>query len=79
MIRLDDDIVDVDVSVATDLVGEALLHHALVRGTIVLETEGHCCVAVCTERCDEGRVFFVCLSHFDLAITRVGVEEAERL
>ena len=58
-----DSVVHVDLDVASDLLSEAVLHHALVCCTHVLEPRGHTCVAVDTVGCYEGCVVFVFFSH----------------
>ena len=68
MLGLDDDVVDIDLDVASDLVLKAGLHHALVRGTSVLEPEGHSCVVVNTMGCDEGSFLLVFDFHPNLVV-----------
>ena len=65
---LDDYVVNIDLDVSSDLLLKAVLHHALVSGTRVLEPEGHCCVAVDAKRRDECCFVFVFLLHPDLVV-----------
>jgi hypothetical protein len=55
------------------MVLEAALNGSLVSHTIVLEPEGHSCVAVITKRRDERRLDLVFFFERDLVITRVAV------
>ena len=53
LLGLDDDVVNVHLDIASDLLLEVVLHHTLVCGTRVLQPEGHRCVTVNTKGCDE--------------------------
>ena len=64
----DDDVIDVDLDVASDLLFDSIFHHTLVRSTHVLEPEGHSCVAVDPDWGYERRFFFVFLLHPYLVI-----------
>ena len=75
---LHDHVVDVDVDVAANLAREAFLHAPLVGRPGVLEAEGHGGVAEGSEWGDERRLLLVLDGHFDLVVTRIGVEETQR-
>lgn len=51
---LHDDVIDIDLCVAPNLVSEALEHATLVRGSSILQIEVHGDITKCSERGDEG-------------------------
>ena len=59
MFCLDNDIIDIGLSVAPDLPLEASLNGLLVGGAGILEAERHGVVAVGPERGDEGRLLLI--------------------
>jgi hypothetical protein len=61
------------------LVLETVLDGMLVCGPRVFDPERHYCVAVGTERRDEGRFDLVILVKSDLVITRVAIEKGQQL
>jgi hypothetical protein len=77
--HFDDDIIDVDLDVATDLFLQACLHAPLIGGSGVLEPEGHCHVAVHPMWGDERCLVFVFDFQLYLVISRVGVKERKAL
>src|SRR3954462_12730687 len=68
-VSFDDDVVDVDLDVSADLVSQACLHHPLVRGSGVFQSEGHCSVAEYAIGGDERGVFFIFFLHPDLVVS----------
>jgi hypothetical protein len=76
---LDDDIVNVDLNIATDLFLQACLHAPLIGGSGVLEPEGHCHVAVYPMWGDECCLVFVFDLQLYLVVSGVGIEEREAL
>lgn len=77
--RLEHDVVDVDVDIVADLFLEARLHAALVGGFGVLEAEGHGGVVVAPKRRGECCLLLILDSHLDLVVAGVAVQKAERL
>ena len=65
----DDDVVDVDLDDLPDEPFEACLHCALVRGTSVLQPEGHCLVAENAVGCDECCLLLIVDVQSDLLVT----------
>jgi hypothetical protein len=57
--ELDDDVVNIDLDVAADLLLQARLHTPLIGGSGVLEPEGHRHVVVYPVRGDESCLVFV--------------------
>jgi hypothetical protein len=68
-----DDVVDVDLQVAVDLLPETLLHALLEGGPSVSEAERHRSVAESTEGSDEGCGQLISGIHCDLVIPGVRI------
>ena len=75
----DQQVIDVRLHVAADLVPEDFVHQALVGGTSVLQPEWHDPIAIQAMFGDEGGVFFIFRSHTNLVVAGEGVHEAEQL
>ena len=56
---LDDDVIDISLSIAPDLLLEASPNGLLVGGTGILEAEHHGVIAVSPEGGDEGRLLLI--------------------
>ena len=72
-----DNVVYVDLDVSSNLLLEAVLHHALVGCACVLEAEKHCGVAVEPKWGYERRFLFILFLHPYLVVTRVSIQEGQ--
>ena len=77
LLGLDDDIVDVGVRVAANLVVQAFLRATLVCSSRILQAEWHGGVAVRAIGGDEGGLELIVRVQRDLVVPGVGVEEGE--
>ena len=68
LLRLDDDVIHIDVDVSTNLWQHALLHAPLECRTGVLQTKRHGGVAVDPEGRDEGGLQVISWIHLDLMV-----------
>jgi hypothetical protein len=75
---LNDDIINVGFNIAVQLACETELDHSLVRGTCVLQPEGHGCIGIRTIGCDERGLDLVFFLEGNLMVARVAIKEAKQ-
>jgi hypothetical protein len=75
LLRLDYDVVDVDLDRCTDVIAIHVVHASLVCGTNVPQSEGHGSIAIHAILGDQRSRELVGLFHPDLVVEGVGIKE----
>ena len=68
---------NVYLNIFSNLCGQALLHHPLIRGSCVFQPEGHCSIAEHAVRGYKSCFDFIIFFQADLIETRICVEEGK--
>ena len=74
-LTFNNDVIHIDFHILPNLILQHMVHQQLVCGSSIFYSEGHDCITIETFMCNEGRLFFIFLPHWDLVVPLSGVNE----